>query len=65
MRHFIDSGYASSGLDINQPMLDIAAKRCPEALFTLQDMSTFDVSEPLDLITCFYTQSTTTMASKS
>lgn len=53
VRHFIDFGYASSGLDINQPMLDIAAKRCPEALFTLQDMSTFDVSEPLDLITCF------------
>ncbi len=53
VRHFIDFGYASGGLDINQPMLDIAASRCPEAQFTLQDMSTFDVSEPLDLITCF------------
>ncbi|HSP30850.1 MAG TPA: methyltransferase domain-containing protein, partial [Halomonas sp.] len=36
VRHFIDFGYASSGLDINQPMLDIAATRCPEAHFTLQ-----------------------------
>nr|WP_295710244.1 class I SAM-dependent methyltransferase [uncultured Halomonas sp.] len=53
VRHFIDFGYASAGLDINQPMLDIAAKRCPEAHFSLQDMSSFDVSEPLDLITCF------------
>jgi SAM-dependent methyltransferase len=53
VRHFIDFGYASSGLDINQPMLDIAAKRCPEAHFSLQDMSSFEVSEPLDLITCF------------
>ncbi|NYS77876.1 MULTISPECIES: class I SAM-dependent methyltransferase [Halomonadaceae] len=53
VRHFIDSGYTSGGLDINQPMLDIAASRCPEAQFTLQDMSTFDVSEPVDLITCF------------
>lgn len=53
VRHFIDFGYASGGLDINQPMLDIAAKRCPEAHFSLQDMSSFDVSEPLDLITCF------------
>ncbi|WP_249975417.1 class I SAM-dependent DNA methyltransferase [Vreelandella olivaria] len=53
VRHFIDFGYTSSGLDINQPMLDIAANRCPEAHFSLQDMSTFEVSEPLDLITCF------------
>ena len=53
VRHFLDVGYASSGLDINQPMLDIAATRCPEACFSLQDMSSFEVSEPLDLITCF------------
>ncbi len=53
VRHFIDFGYQSSGLDINQPMLDIAKTRCPEAQFSLQDMSTFKVTEPLDLITCF------------
>ncbi|WP_158972927.1 class I SAM-dependent methyltransferase [Paraglaciecola sp. L3A3] len=53
VRHFIDFGYHSSGLDINQPMLDLAKTRCPEAHFSLQDMSQFKVSEPLDLITCF------------
>lgn len=53
VRHFINAGYTSSGLDINQPMLDIAAKRCPEADFTLQDMSDFTVDESQDLITCF------------
>ncbi|MGF1689404.1 class I SAM-dependent methyltransferase [Photobacterium japonica] len=53
VRHFIDFGYQSNGLDLNQPMLDKAALRCPEAEFTLQNMSEFDVSEPLDLITCF------------
>lgn len=53
VRHFIDAGYTSSGLDINQPMLDIATKRCPEAHFSLQDMSIFEVSDPLDLVTCF------------
>ncbi len=53
IRHFIDLGYQSSGLDINQPMLDRATIRCPEALFTLQDMCNFQVDEPLDLITCF------------
>lgn len=53
VRHFIDFGFNSSGLDINQPMLDIAATRCPEAQFTLQDMGDFKVDAPQDLITCF------------
>ena len=53
VRHFTDFGYKSSGLDINQPMLDIAKSRCPEAQFTQQNMSDFIVAEPLDLITCF------------
>lgn len=53
IRCFLDSGYSSNGLDINQPMLDLAKNRCPEAEFSLQDMSEFSVSEPVDLITCF------------
>lgn len=53
VRHFLDAGYSSSGLDINQPMLDRAAQRCPEARFARQDMCGFQVDEPLDLITCF------------
>jgi len=53
IRHFIDFGYESSGLDINQPMLDIAQSRCPEARFLLGDMCNFEPDEPLDLITCF------------
>lgn len=53
VRHFIDAGYTSSGLDINQPMLDKAAIRCPQAHFSLQDMCHVTVSEPADLITCF------------
>jgi ubiquinone/menaquinone biosynthesis C-methylase UbiE len=53
VRHFIDLGYTSCGLDINQPMLDIARQRCPDAQFTLQDMCDFTVGESVDLITCF------------
>lgn len=53
VRHFLDAGYQSSGLDINQPMLDRAALRCPQARFSLQDMCAFNVDEPQDLITCF------------
>jgi ubiquinone/menaquinone biosynthesis C-methylase UbiE len=53
VKHFIDFGYTTSGLDINKPMLDIAQARCPEANFILQDMSSFKPAEPLDLISCF------------
>lgn len=53
IRYFIDYGYQSSGLDINQPMLDKAAIRCPEAQFSLQNMSEFVLPEQVDLITCF------------
>ncbi|WP_339799156.1 class I SAM-dependent methyltransferase [uncultured Marinobacter sp.] len=53
LRHFIDRGYSSRGLDIHQPMLDRARLRCPEARFMLQDMCDFQVEEPLDLVTCF------------
>lgn len=58
VQHFINFGYQASGLDINQPMLDIAQQRCPEAQFLQQDMSNFKVaqfklSKRFDLITCF------------
>jgi ubiquinone/menaquinone biosynthesis C-methylase UbiE len=53
LRHFIDFGYTATGMDINQPMLDIAQLRCPEAEFSQQDMSKLKVSAPMDLISCF------------
>lgn len=53
VRHFIDFGYLCAGLDINQPMLDIAQSRCPEAQFSLGDMSNFTLDNPVDLISCF------------
>ncbi|MBW2941509.1 class I SAM-dependent DNA methyltransferase [Zhongshania aquimaris] len=53
IRHLIDRGYHSSGLDINQPMLDIAQHHCPEAQFSQQDMCDFRVDVPVDFITCF------------
>lgn len=53
IRHFIDFGYSASGLDINQPMLDIAQVRCPEARFIQQDMSNLNIVKEFDLISCF------------
>lgn len=66
IRHFIDFGYTVSGVDINQPMLDIAQTRCPEAQFTQQDMSNLDMDSQMDLISCFlysihYNQSIATL----
>ncbi|MGL5358417.1 MAG: class I SAM-dependent DNA methyltransferase [Shewanella sp.] len=53
VRHFLDLGYECHGLDINQPMLDLAMRRCPQAQFSLQDMTAFYLEERVDLITCF------------
>jgi ubiquinone/menaquinone biosynthesis C-methylase UbiE len=53
IQHFIAAGYRCSGLDLNQPMLDLAQQRCPQAQFTRQNMCDFTLVEPVDLITCF------------
>ncbi|KTC51899.1 SAM-dependent methyltransferase [Pseudomonas fluorescens ABAC62] len=53
VRHFLDFGYSSAGLDISQPMLDLAQVRCPETPFSCQDMASFQVPDAQDLITCF------------
>lgn len=53
IRHFLDSGYRSTGLDINLPMLERAASRCPDAVFNVGDMCAFSTEIRYDLITCF------------
>lgn len=53
LRYFIDAGYQCSGLDLHQPMLTMAAARCPEATLFQQDMCDFQLAQPVDLITCF------------
>lgn len=53
IQYFIERGYVCLGLDIHQPMLDIAKANCPQARFTRGNMTNFTVAEPVDLITCF------------
>ena len=53
LRHFIDFGYRGCGLDLNQPMLDIARQRCPQASFIQGDMASLSASAAFDLVTCF------------
>jgi len=51
--YFLQQGLRVQGLDIHQPMLDIAQKRCAEAVFFQGDMASFTLEEPCDLISCF------------
>jgi len=51
--HLMQDGFTCRGLDINQPMLDIAKQRCPDAEFTQGNMCAFETEHPFDLITCF------------
>ena len=53
LAYFIDAGYQCTGLDLNQPMLELAKARCSEAEFIHSDMSHFQLAQPVDLITCF------------
>jgi ubiquinone/menaquinone biosynthesis C-methylase UbiE len=51
--HFIAEGYHCQGLDLNQPMLDLAKLRCPAAEFSQQNICDFSITNSVDLITCF------------
>lgn len=53
LEHFIAAGYRATGLDLNAPMLAQAARRCPAAQLSQQDMSSFHFEQQFDLITCF------------
>ncbi|MGO3346055.1 MAG: class I SAM-dependent DNA methyltransferase [Marinomonas sp.] len=53
INYLIQQGFTCEGLDINQPMLEIAKQRCPEGNFALGNMCEFSVDQPFDLITCF------------
>ncbi|HET8730662.1 MAG TPA: class I SAM-dependent methyltransferase [Moraxellaceae bacterium] len=53
LAHMMARGYTGTGLDNSQAMLDLAARRCPEAHWLCCDLATFDTPGRFDLITCF------------
>lgn len=53
IEQFIRSGYTATGLDLNAAMLALAANRCEQAEFSLQNMSDFSFEKNFDLVTCF------------
>ena len=46
-------GFAGTGLDNSQAMLDQAARRCPDADWLCCDLAGFEAQARFDLITCF------------
>jgi ubiquinone/menaquinone biosynthesis C-methylase UbiE len=53
IEHFLATGFQCTGLDLNQPMLDLAQQRCPQARFLQQNICDFQLEQAVDFITCF------------
>lgn len=53
IEYFLAAGFHCTGLDLNQPMLDLARQRCPKAQFLQQNICDFQLEQPVDVITCF------------
>ncbi len=46
--------YDVTGLDASQPMLDIAARKVPQARLFREDMTRFDLDETFDAVLCVF-----------
>jgi len=46
--------YAVQGLDLSQPMLEIASARNPDVVLHEGDMRTFEIEESFDAVTCLF-----------
>ena len=50
LRHY----YEAEGLDINEELVEIARKRCPDNIFHIADVSNFRLMKKYDVITCLF-----------
>lgn len=46
--------YETEGLDINEELVEIARKRCPQTVFHIADVSNFSLKKKYDVITCLF-----------
>ncbi|HEY6394680.1 MAG TPA: class I SAM-dependent methyltransferase [Candidatus Binataceae bacterium] len=51
---FLRRHYSVEGLDLSEPMLEIARQRYPEIVFHQADMVKFDLARQFDAITCLF-----------
>lgn len=54
LNYFHDKGFAVSGVDLSQEMLDIAQKKNPGACLYKDNMSNFNIAEQFDVIVCLF-----------
>jgi predicted TPR repeat methyltransferase len=47
-------GYSLTGLDLSQPMLDVAAEKIPNARLVQGDITDFDLGQKFDVILCVF-----------
>jgi SAM-dependent methyltransferase len=50
----LGSGLRLTGVDLSPEMLEIAARRCPDAHLHLDDMTTFTLPEQFDVVLCVF-----------
>ncbi len=51
---FLQERYEVEGLDLNEELIEIARRTCPEVRFTVADMTTFDLSRTFDVTACLF-----------
>src|SRR5690606_20980199 len=51
---FLQDHYDSEGIDLNNEILDIARKRCPQSTFHEADMINFQLLRKFDVVICLF-----------
>jgi len=51
---FLREFYNVQGLDLNDELLKVAKKRCPEVIFHSEDMTDFELGESFDVVVCLF-----------
>jgi ubiquinone/menaquinone biosynthesis C-methylase UbiE len=46
--------YQVEGLDVNPELLKVAQRRCPEVRFYKEDMTSFELGDTYDVVTCLF-----------
>lgn len=53
-RHLIEAGFRVDGVDVEPAFIEIASTRCPEGCFVVGDMTTLDLPQRYDVVTCLF-----------
>ena len=51
--HLMDA-YETMGLDLSEPMLEVARQKCPNIEFVQGNMTSFNLGKKFDVVTCLF-----------